>query len=318
MIRLAAALALLSGCAVASQITARNDDLEDYRSYRVAAHEGVRLARAQRYVENHPSGTWIAEVRAAFDGEEPAFFERAKDTRSGASMYLTHLPRGPHADAALSLLTAYDTKVEDVETARLLVEARRSEAMLDKAAAGRRVVGEFILLSVGALLDPDVYGARVEDAPAPLLHALDGATRPTWGRTAPVREEDFYFTIPLLSGRESRVVTVVVTASLKNGLIEEGRVEGTNLFVHWDEADHVRSLDPTSPNHRAAAAFHATELVAGAIEARLPAARCTPSAERAAAELLVRRCDGWSVVVTWAETPADRDRIVIRGPSTRK
>ena len=316
---LAIGLAMLEGCAAGAQMIASDDDLADYRTYRVAAHEGTRLARAQKYLVAHPHGTWAAEVRAAFDDEEPAYFERLSDTRKGASDYLSDLPRGPHADAAIALLTAYDTKVDDVETANLMREARRSEAMLDRASADRRAVSEAILSAVGAFLDPNVYGARIDDAPAPLLHALAGTTRPTWGRTVAHRDYDLYFTLPTRPERESRVANLVIAAVIKNGVVEEGMIEGPDLFVHWDEADQVRALDPTSLNHRAAAAFHAKDLLTGAMEARVPASRCEASArnEPGTDELIVRRCDGWTVVVTWARRAGDRDRVVIRGPAAR-
>src|SRR5580658_5800709 len=104
----AVALLLLmfaSACAVPKALFTSSNDLTDYRAFRIAAHEGVRLARAQRYIERHPRGMWVDDVRRAFDQEEPLYFERASETRAKVSEYLADLPRGPHADAAIALLT---------------------------------------------------------------------------------------------------------------------------------------------------------------------------------------------------------------------
>src|ERR1700722_6068163 len=117
------AFSVLSGCAVPKALFTSNSDLADYRAFRIAAHEGVRLARAQRYVERHPRGMWVDEGRRAFDQEEPAYLDRASETRAKTSEYLADLPRGPHAEAAIALLTAFDTHLEDADTDRLLHEA---------------------------------------------------------------------------------------------------------------------------------------------------------------------------------------------------
>src|SRR5260370_10324735 len=97
----AAALTLPAGCAVGRQMLADSGDLADYRTFRVAEHEGVRLARATRYLEAHPRGVWADEVRATLDREEPLYFEAATASRAKTSEYLTDLPHGPHAPAAI-------------------------------------------------------------------------------------------------------------------------------------------------------------------------------------------------------------------------
>ena len=96
--------ALLTGCGSFQTVVAPPADLEDYRAYRVAAAEGTRLARAQRYLERHPNGTWAPEVRAAFADEEPRWFEEAQTSRELARRYIADLPNGPHADAARAML----------------------------------------------------------------------------------------------------------------------------------------------------------------------------------------------------------------------
>ena len=310
-----ALLALASACDLGRQMSADDADMADYRAFRVAAHEGTRLHLAQAYLEAHPKGAWTAEVRAAFEPEEQAYFERAQASRDAVREYLADLPHGPHADAALALLLAFDDKIEDLEAARLLRDARRTEAQLEGAARQRRALGEAILGAVGALTEDGVYTTRIEDAPPALARVLaGGATSRIWGGGAPARSErDFFFVVPTAFGRQDRVATVTVTAELDDERrISVGRIEGDDLFVRWDEADNLRSLDASSPNHRSEAAFHAQELLAAALEARFPAARC--SAPRASGELLHRACDGWTVVVHWAVREGGRDLIRIEGP----
>ena len=103
MKRRALALTLaLSGCATFRPMTAGSGDLEDYRAFRVASAEGTRLARAKKYLELHPSGTFAEEVRAVFEEEEPRYFEKAQATREGARRYLADLPDGLRSIALLS------------------------------------------------------------------------------------------------------------------------------------------------------------------------------------------------------------------------
>jgi hypothetical protein len=301
------------GCALGQRLVADDGDLADYRAYRVAGHEGVRLARAQHYLDAHPRGTWTQEVRQASQEEEPQYFEAASSSRDRTSEYLADLPHGPHAEAAIALLTAFDAHVEDLATTRLLRDARASEAKLERSSAQRRTVGETILADVASLLDEGVYGVAIGEWPASLRRQLRGLAPETWGRPRRARSEDLFYSVPSRLVRESRLATVDITVDLDHGKAARGMVRGPDLFVHWQEADDVRPRDPTDPKDRASAAVHATELLGGALEARLPAAHCTvtPSSP---AELLARRCDGWSVTVTMGESAGDVDVIVVSGP----
>ena len=97
---------MLSACAEARSrsSTAPSDDLEDYRSYlRRGGVEGTRLKRAQRYLEKHPNGAWSTEVRAAFDEEEPRFYEKAQSSHEGIRRYLADLPQGVHTPTPRSI-----------------------------------------------------------------------------------------------------------------------------------------------------------------------------------------------------------------------
>ena len=291
-------------------VTADSGDVADYRAYRASAHPGRRLARAQRYLEAHPRGAWASEVRAEFDADEARFFEAAKASRAKTRDYLVDLPRGPHADAALALLTAFDTSLERLAEARLASHARNTEARLERASAQRRAVGETLLAYLAALLDPAAFGVLLADVPAPLHAALEGGARATWGSLPRSRTVDLFFAIPTRLQIESRAASVVVSVTVEGGRVTGGRIEGPSLFLHWDEADEMIPRDPTDPRDRDAAAAHVKDLLAGAMEARLPAARCDVEFDGA---LLARACDQWRVEVTPGARGAP-DAIVVDGP----
>ena len=65
-----------AGCGALGQVAASPGDLADYRSFTMAAREGPRLARAQRYLQRHPDGHWAEEVRRTFDREESGLVRR--------------------------------------------------------------------------------------------------------------------------------------------------------------------------------------------------------------------------------------------------
>jgi hypothetical protein len=304
----------LAGCSGFKGVVAESGDFTDYRAFRMAEADGDRLRRAQDYLEAHPRGAWAREVGAAFAREEPAWFEDAKTSRAKASEYLTWLPRGPHAAAAIAVLTAFDTRIEDEETDRMLKEARRTESTLAQASAQRRVVGDAVLDALAALTEEGVYGAAIDETPSHLRRVLGGEGRSTWGRSPTSRTRDVFFSIPTKLERESRILSLAVTLGMDGQLVRSGTVAGADLFVSWAEADEMRPHDPTDPSERAQAARHAIDVLSGFFEARLPPARCrVPGTGE---ELFVRRCDGWEVIAKMGEREGEVDSIRVRGPST--
>lgn len=304
---------LLFGCGASGRaMVADSGDLADYRAYRAAAHWGTRLRRAQEYLRAHPDGAFAAEVREVWEREEPEYFERAKLSRARASEYLQSLPNGPHAAAAVVILTTFDRRMEDIQMDELLRDARHTEATLERAAAQRRALGEALLARIGALLDRRVYGAHVEDAPPALRRALDGPSGSTWGALSWRRDDDFYFLLPTRPERQARVVTVSFAVTLEADVITEGQIEGADLFLRWAEAAQTRALDPAVAEDREVAAAHVLDVVGGALEATLPSAKCAQKAEGNVK--VVRSCDGWKATATMGARAGDVDTIVIRGP----
>jgi hypothetical protein len=314
-VKRAAILALaLTACGSFRPMTASPGDLADYRAFRVAAYEGTRLARAQVYLGAHPDGAFSEEVRAAFDNEEPRWFQQAQLSREGARRYLADLPKGPHADAALALLTSLEGDMHEAELRDIARRVHYDEAKLESAAQQRRAVGEAVLGAVGVLLSDDVYGVRRSDAAHDVRVLMTGRDT-TWGAVPAHREQDFFFLLPTRPERESRLVTLEVTLQEKDGLVASGVVEGSDLFVRWAEADEIVKLDPSAQEDRQEAQIHAQQRLEGALERRFPSASCQDL--RRGQELFHRACDGWEAIVTTGARVGDKDSITIRGPARK-
>jgi hypothetical protein len=315
----ALSLAACAGCSVPRQMLAATDDFADYRAFRVATREGTRLARADRYLRQHPRGVWADEVRGVFETEERAWFERAQTSRSRARDYIVDLPRGPHADAARSLLALFDEHESDMDMLELLAQARHTAAMLDLESDRRRRVGDVVLEELAALLDPEIWGADLDQPPHALAVALRGAVPHTWGSPPRgARDDEVFFVLPTPRESEGRVAQVRMRVLVENGRIIGGTIGGEDLFVRWSEANKIRILDPTSAGDRAAAASDVVDILAGALEARFPVSRCATDARDG--ELLVRACDGWRVSVRTRAAPGaggreSDDVIAVVGPA---
>jgi len=302
-----------ASCASFRTMTASSNDLEDYRAYRVAAVQGTRLARAKRYLDRHPRGAFAGEVRRAFEEEEPRYFEAAQASREGARRYLADLPDGPHAAAALALLTALESSMQDAELRDVARRARYDEAKLEAAAVQRRAVGESIVGAIGVLVDDAAMGVRREEAPPALRKLMTGSQAGTWGAVPDRREHDLFFLLPTRPERESRVVTLEIALVESEGRITGATISGADMLVRWAEADKIAKLDPASDDDRTEAHVHTIERLGGALEARFPAATCTDVKQ--GRELLHRACGGWEVTVTPGLSAGAKDVIAIRGRS---
>jgi hypothetical protein len=308
---LAVACIACGGCAVPRQMLASSGDLSDYRDFRVAKHEGTRLARAETYLQRHPGGAWSEEVRRAFDVEEPAWFEAAKTSRIGTVDYIVDLPHGPHIEAARALLGLYYEPELDLDMLELMAQARTSAAYLEIQSERRRRVSELLLEELAALLDPATPGATLDDPPGALAAVLRGSHPRTWGKSTPtaLREDEIYFGLPTPTEVEARVVKVSLRLMVDGGVIVGGRIEGEDLFVRWAEANEIRVLDATAASDRAAAARQVADVLAGALEARLPVSAC--SVRPVNGELVARACNGWYASARMGARPGDQDSIAV-------
>jgi hypothetical protein len=261
-------------------------------------------------------------VREAFDAEERDYFEAAKESRRKARDYLVDLPRGPHADAAVALLLGFDATVDSVETARLLRDAHRSEALLERASAQRRAVGEHLLARLVVLLDPSIYGVSFDAAPPALHRVIDGPARRTWGQVPARRTEELFFSIPTVRERESRLAVVTIEIVSAGSVVVEGRISGPSLFLRWLEADEMRARDEGDASAERDAISHAVDVLGGALEARMPKARCDAvlSTGQANSPVFVRSCDGFTVTASVGKSDGSgndaQDVIVVRRSSS--
>jgi hypothetical protein len=299
-------------CAELRPMVAPSADLEDYRAFRVAAALGTRLARAKRYIERHPNGVWVAEVKAAFDDEEPRYFEEAQGSREGVRRYLADLPEGPHAQAAVAMLMAFGSSMQDAELRDIARRVRFEDAKLEAAAVQRRAIGEGILTAVGVLLDDDVYGTPLSEAPPKLRALLIGRNAPTWGGVPARREDDYFFLLPTRPERESRLMTLEISVIEESGAVRGGIVEGSDMLVRWTEADQIVRLDSSAAEDRTEAQVHTMTRLESALERRFPSASCPDM--RKDRELYHRGCNGWEAVVLPGVKAGDKDSVVIRAP----
>lgn len=315
----------LSACATFKPMIASSSEVEIYRAFRVAAAPGTRLAQAQRYLEAHPDGTFAEEVRAAFEAEEPRFFEACQRSRAGVLRYLVDLPHGPHAPAAQALIVTFDVDEKEAELRDIASRARADDARLESAAVQRRAVSETILGTLGAMLEDGVYGVPRSELPEPMRAALLGRAPSTWGGGLPAsHDEDLFFVLPTRPVRESRLLTLTLSlVEDEGGRVTATRLEGEDLFVKWTEADRIVVLDPAEPGDRTEAQVHVGERLEGALERRFPSGTCrgdTPAAPppKGAVVLLARACAGWEVRVTSGASAGAKDTILVTGPRATK
>ncbi|MDP9035409.1 MAG: hypothetical protein M3O50_11435 [Myxococcota bacterium] len=307
-----AACALLIGCGVPKQMFSSPADLADYRAFRHAEREGERLERAQHYLDRHPRGVWADEVRAVFDGEEVTWFEGAKLSRERARDYLADLPRGPHAAVARAILALPIERGNDLDTLVLLAQAQHTAGELDLESAQRRRVGEVILEELSALLDPLTWGAGLDDPPPALERALLGSTR-TWMTAIPsLRSDELFFRVRAPTASEERVVPLRLRVTIERRQVVTAQIEGEDLFVRWAEAIRAQPLDPTRAGDRAVAADAVIQVLARAIELRLPARRCAAPSQN---DSIMRRvCDGWTLRAQFGSRSGGPDVVYVQGP----
>jgi len=293
---------------------ATSDDFADYRAVKMAAEEGTRLSRADRYLRRHPRGAWADEVRGLFESEEPLWFEVAQNSRAVARDYVVDLPHGPHIQAARSLLVTFDARETDLDMLELLTAARRTDAQLDLESGQRRRVGEIVLEELAALVAPETIGSSLDDPPPALAAVLRGATPGTWGAAAPIglRQDELHFLIPTPNASQARQASVTLRLRIDRKRVTGGTIEGENLFLRWAEADKLRVLDPAVAADREAAIGEVVSILQGALEARLPSSRCAVEPKRKSGEILERSCDGRRVVVRTGAAPGDSDVIEVR------
>lgn len=266
-----------TGCAAMRPMTASSADLDDYQKTRLATSSGEHLARCEEYLARHPNGAWADEVRGTFATEEAAYFEHAQTSRARAIEYLTWLPQGPHADAALAVVRAFDGHVEDDEMTRLMALARTTSKVLDAQAAERKEVQDELLAAISAIARAPLPLA-VSDA-GDLFASLQGSRASTWGSGSERRETYSY----VLPNAGQRTLTVTFRIEQEGGQVVAAELSANGLFERLAELGGAS--DP---------ARYVDEVVSGAV-----GKACT------ALDPLTRRCNNTTVRIL----PGEPDRF---------
>jgi hypothetical protein len=276
----------------------------------LAAHEGTRVAREKAYLERHPKGVYAAEVRAAYEVDEPAFFERAKATPEGARDYLASLPDGPHAAPASAALRGVYERADDIALDRELREGRLAEVRFQRAKKARSAAAAAFVDGLAVLSAPGVLGASLDAPPPALVRAVHGDLGSLSG--LPLRSErDAFFALPAPKGSHDadRVLSYRVELREAHHRVTRLEIAGTDLFVRFREAETSVALDASSPADRKLARAYALEVIAGALEARFPKAGCEVAPR--SGEVLARACRGARVSVVAPEAFGADDRVVL-------
>jgi hypothetical protein len=296
-------------------MSAPSDDYLAYRRVRVSAKLEQRMQASVAYLERFPNGRWSDQVRPWFERAEARYFEHRRDDASGLATYLELLPTGPHAGQARALLEVLRARARQAQKERLGLEAMMTEERLGALAAQREQARDAVPMWVGRMLAIDTWGERTSRLDGDMLFAWrmdQPRARCVDERCAKIMQLPFALPGGGESAMREMVIEVVIVLGLADGGVEEGRVEGPQLFSRLFEASKAKPVAPDDTAARVQAISHAVEVVAGAAEARLPKDRC--AVEAVAPVVLARRCDGWTLTVRAAELPTDDDVVVVRGP----
>ncbi|HEY1958461.1 MAG TPA: hypothetical protein VGH28_22745 [Polyangiaceae bacterium] len=222
-------------------MTASDGDAADHRAYALARVEGERLRLASQYLERHPNGAWAADVRAAFDAEEPRYYAWSEKSRAAAVDYLAWLPKGPHADAAVALVISFDEPMPEDEASRMVAAAHANEARLERAAEAREDAEETALESLRVGIDASIYGKKLDDDGDLARFLLAGRSV---GKTPDRRTRYREFTIPARNGPIPRTLELTVQVEETGGLVTGVVVFGPQLFARMAEASLLREVAP--------------------------------------------------------------------------
>ncbi len=304
----------LTGCGtVGSRLIANEDDYAAYRKVRTSARIDTRLVASAAYLDAHPNGQWEHQVRPWFDRAEARYWNRIKETRAGLSTYLRNLPNGPHAAQAAQALAAYRDNQKSARKELLLLKAAMTEQRLASLAQQRDQAFSAFTEWLGRILSINTWGR-------PTSH-LDHETIFAWRIDPPkgtcsdnLCSKLVLQTYQLPGGGENaeRQLLMDVILILDQGRLHEVRLAGPGLFSRLYEtgANQIVNFDDSSS--RSEAISYAIQVVGGAAQAQLPAQKCA----LAPLDPIIfnRSCNGWTLTMTAAVSPADDDVVSVIGP----
>jgi hypothetical protein len=275
-VRLGRALGLLAlawvsaGCS-AARLTAPVDDYAAYRATRTRPRQGDRLAAAVRYLERYPKGAFAAEVHAALEQQEPAFFLAKRGSIAGLEAYLSALPSGAHAaEATKELSWQRETAAhrDAMGTRAAAVEARFARAAAERERA-RSTVTRWLALAA----DPRLYDEPLGQAPAELIVAWTlSLPRPRCtmaddGSRHCVKVLELPYALPIEGRLEPRELTLEIRlVQDPSGRPTGVTLSGPGLFNRLEEARRVATIDDDASSARIDAVARAAELARHTIE----------------------------------------------------
>jgi hypothetical protein len=305
---------LLSGCApLWQQMSAEPEDYQAYRRTRIAPTLEGRLAASWRYLRERPDGRFRSDVSGWFRGTEAQYYSRATNSIPRLETYLATLPNGPHAELAAERLVELRLaeQHERRHKERSLSEARAVQGRLSAADRMRREFVAQIKAWIVRLASIKSWGGRTHELDHELIYEFrlrEPAARCSTDLCTKMLSLPYAIPEQRTIGERRAVFDVQI--ALERGGVSAARLTGPELFSRIGEALSLAPVGPSALQARTEAIARTVQLVNGAIEPTLPAARCT--AEAIGTIVLARECDGVRFEVVAAGGPEDEDRIEVR------
>lgn len=318
---LAVGLASLVGCTSGKAFIATAGDYADYRETRVSRTFEGRVGAAGRYLERHPHGAYVEEVKPYFERAELLFYESNEKTIDGLEAYLDALPKGPHAAAArdaLSFLRERSNRPDD-----LLVAAASTRRRLEQNAALRARAREALSAWLERSMTRSLFTTPFDEAPKEVLvpfvlglpeprcSTIDPPERGAVRRCAKVLS--LPYVIPVKRSYESRELTFEVTIETDaRGRARRVVVSGPDMFARLQETYAKDAIEASDLARRIDAVERAVDVITGAFEAQVSIdPKCAEDV--AAPDVTHLHCNGIDVVGTLGGGP-DGDDVVIVTP----
>ena len=303
---------VLASCASTARVTGDFGDYRSYRRTRLGATLEERLGASQRYLRAYPHGDYREEVRRWFAPAEKRYFRLAWNNLPRLRAYLDVMPDGPHAEAAADRITELESRrvFDDRRKQRMLDVARGFESQLAQAADQRHeFLREFSTLArlLGAT---QTFGEPTSELDSELLLRFR-VRQPPGTCAGDLCSKVFSFAYAVPDGKllTSRVAEVTLQITLERGLVRALSLSGPELLTRLAEAVEVRAVPANSPQARAEALAHALDVVADALDAPLPKARC--EVDVVSPVVLARRCDGRRLEVVAGTEVGAVDRLSV-------
>ena len=304
--------ALLASCASTARLTGDFGDYRSYRRTRLGPTLEERLGASQRYLRDYPHGDYREEVRRWFAPAEKHYFKLSWNTLPRLRAYLDAMPDGPHAEAVSDRITQLESRrvFADRRDQRMLDVAQGFESRLAQAADQRReLLREFSTLA-RLLGGTHSFGEPTSELDSELLLRFR-VRQPPGTCTGDVCGKVFSFPYAVPNDKllTSRVAEVTLQIRLERGLVRSLSLSGPELLTRLAEAVEVRAIPAENPQARAEALAHALDVIADALDAPLPKARCEVDA--VSPVVLARRCDGRYLEVVAGTEAGAPDRLSV-------